>query len=337
MPTVTPKTAGPDMSSPKTQILAALRRASWISGQALADAAGISRAAIWKHIHALRREGYTIQASSGRGYRLEHAPDHLSPEGVHAGLQTELLGRNLICRRSIDSTQNLAKSLGRQGAPEGTAVLAENQTQGRGRRGRSWASIPHGVAVSLILRPKTSPDKAPHFPLLAGTALARAVSRVCGIWPGLKWPNDLLISGRKVIGILAELEAEMDRISAIYLGIGLNINAEAEDIPPDLASVATSLRIQAGRKIDRLDLVRALLEELEAAYYAYRLQGFGPIREAWKEHNITLGRQVRISSGREIITGTAVDINEDGALRVRTEEQELVTVSAGDVQLCPAV
>ncbi len=325
------------MSSSKTQILATLMRNSWISGQALADTAGVSRTAIWKHIHALRQEGYEIHGSSGRGYRLEHAPDRLSAEGVQAGLKTSVLGKEIIFRSQIDSTQNLAKSFGEQGAPEGTVVLAETQDKGRGRRGRIWTPIPHGVAMSIILRPELPPDQAPHFPLLAGAAIGRAITKSCGLQAGLKWPNDILIHGLKVVGILAELDAEMDRINAIYLGIGLNVNAQLSDIPADLSTLATSLYIQSGSKIDRLHLVQTILLELEQAYQTYRMYGFIPIRNSWKEQSITLGRTVRIVSGNKIRTGTAVDLDPEGALILRSDDNQETIVTAGEVQLCPEV
>lgn len=323
------------MNSPKTLILSTLMHATWISGQALADAAGISRTAIWKHIHTLREEGYPIKASSGRGYRLEYIPDRLGAEAVRAGLRTTVLGRTLVSRPEVDSTQNLAKALVQQGALEGTVVLAESQTQGRGRRGRTWSAIPRGVAMSIILRPDIAPDQAPHFPLLAGVAVRRAISRTCKLTPGLKWPNDILIQGLKVVGILAELDAEMDRINAIYLGIGLNVNATREDIPEELASTATSLRIQSGKEIHRLSLVRSVLEELEAAYIIYMSQGFSSIRQAWKDHNITLGQTVRITSGNTDLTGTALDMIDSGALLVRTPDNTERAVTAGEVHLCP--
>lgn len=325
------------MSTPKTQILATLMQREWVSGQALAEAGKISRAAIWKHIHALRQEGFLIQASSGRGYHLAQIPDHLSAEGIQAGLQTATLGRNVIFHPQIDSTQNQAKTLGEQGAVEGTVVLAETQTQGRGRRGRTWAAIPHGVAMSIIFRPELPPDRAPHFPLLAGVAVSRAISRTCNLAPGLKWPNDILLAGMKVVGILAELDAEMDRINAVYLGIGLNVNASLQDIPPELTSTATSLCIQSGREVSRLHLVRAVLEELESAYSTYQARGFAPIRQAWKEINVTLGHKVRIISGQSVVTGTALDILETGALLIRTEDQAEIAITAGEVQLCPQV
>lgn len=325
------------MSSSKTLILAALMRTSWISGQALADTAGVSRTAIWKHIHALRQEGYEIQASSGRGYRLEHAPDRLSAEGVQAGLKTSILGKDIIFRSQIDSTQNLAKSLGEQGAPEGTVVLAETQNKGRGRRGRIWTAIPHGVAMSIILRPDLPPDQAPHFPLLAGAAIGQAITKSCDLQAGLKWPNDILIHGLKVVGILAELDAEMDRINAIYLGIGLNVNALPDEIPADLSTLATSLCIQSGSKVNRLHLVQTVLQELELAYQTYRMHGFAPIRKSWKEQNITLGRTVRIVSGHNIRTGTAVDLDPEGALILRSDDNQETIVTAGEVQLCPEV
>lgn len=325
------------MSSPKTHIVATLMQGSWISGQALADAAQISRTAIWKHIRALRQEGYEIQASSGRGYRLQHMPDRLSAEGVQAGLKTTVLGQDIVFYPHIDSTQNLAKSLGEKGAPEGTVILAETQEQGRGRRGRTWAAIPHGVAMSIILRPDLPPEQAPHFPLLAGAAVDRAITKSCGLKAGLKWPNDILIHGLKVVGILAELDAEIDRINAIYLGIGLNVNAQPHEVPAGLSSLATSLFIQSGHKVDRLHLVQTVLQELESAYKTYQAHGFAPIRQAWKDQNITLGHKVRIVCGETMYTGTALDMLETGAMLLRTEDNTELAISAGEVQLCPQV
>ena len=319
--------------SPRTQILATLLSSAWISGQALADAAGISRTAIWKHIHVLQEEGYPIQAASGLGYRLEFLPDHLGAEAVQAGLQTRALGRQIVFKSSLDSTQNLAKTLVEQGAEEGTVVLAESQSQGRGRRGRLWSSIAKGLAMSVILKPDLPPEKAPQFPILAGVALVRAISRLCPVQAGLKWPNDILIQGRKVVGILAELDAEMDRINAIYLGIGINVNARQEDIPEELRDIATSLALYSGESVHRVYLVRAILEELEAAYTTYLHHGFPPLREEWKKQNITLGRQVHVQCYGQDIHGFAEDMDEHGALLLRTQDGERMAITAGEVHL----
>jgi BirA family biotin operon repressor/biotin-[acetyl-CoA-carboxylase] ligase len=314
-------------------IIQALLEQEMLSGQRLAETAAISRTAVWKHIQALRREGYDIVSEPGRGYRLQGVPDRLHPRLIAFGLDTKILGRKIVFRPEIGSTQDLARELAEQGEPEGCLVIAEKQGAGRGRRGRSWSSLPGSVALSVLFRPPLEPWRVSHFPLLAGVGAARAVAAATGLRPLLKWPNDVLVNGRKVVGILAEMSADAEAITSILLGLGLNVNAAEEDFPPEIRETATSLRREGKRSFSRVDLVKKLLQELEALYEDYLEKGFAPVKALWREMSHTLGREVQVELMDRAIHGLAVDIDASGCLVVRTGDGRDVMVSAGDVSL----
>jgi BirA family biotin operon repressor/biotin-[acetyl-CoA-carboxylase] ligase len=314
-------------------IIQALLEQERLSGQRLAETAAISRTAVWKHIQSLRREGYDIVSEPGRGYRLQGTPDRLHPRLLASGLETELLGRNILFRPEIGSTQDLARELAEHNEPEGCVVVAEKQGAGRGRRGRGWTSLPGSVALSVLFRPPLEPWRVSHFPLLAGVAAARAVAAETGLRPRLKWPNDVLLNGRKAVGILAEMSADAEAIAFILLGMGLNVNAAEEDFPVDIRETATSMRREAKRSFSRVELVKKLLQELEALYVDYLEQGFAPVKTLWRDMSHTLGREVRVELMDRSIEGLAVDIDASGCLVVRTGDGRDVTVSAGDVSV----
>ena len=316
------------MGGVRQVILRALRRGGPVSGEELAREAGVSRTAVWKHIARLRREGYEISSSPGVGYYLKGSRDVLLPEDL-----AEVAGGKwlVIFHRELASTQEVARKLALEGAGEGTVVLAEKQTAGRGRVGRSWSSPPGGVYLSLILRPKLAPPEALRLSLLAGVAVARAIQKVSGLEPRLKWPNDVLIESKKVAGILCELGAETDQVNYVILGTGVNVN---NDPPEELSEVATSLKQELGREIPRTDFIRVLLPELESLYRRLVQEGFEPIRQAWRGLSSTLGSRVMVSSLGEVLQGEALDIDEDGALILRTFDG-LRKVVAGDVSLRP--
>jgi BirA family biotin operon repressor/biotin-[acetyl-CoA-carboxylase] ligase len=316
-------------SSTRETILEALRGSDRISGQELARRANVSRNAVWKHVRALRQEGYGIESCAGSGYRLRSPPDRLVPREIMAGLTTRYMGRSMHCYDELPSTQGVARDLAASGCPEGTVVLAEKQTRGRGRIGRSWSSLPGSVAMSVVLRPAIQPEAASAFPLLAGVAAAGCVEGLTGLRPGLKWPNDLLAGGRKVAGILAELSAELDRINHLVLGIGINVNAQRSQIPPG----ASSLRAECGFMVSRVELVRSMLSELERIYETFLRQGFDPVRQAWTRCSVTLGARVRVRWTHEEIEGTALDIDGRGALIVEADDGTRARVTAGDVRL----
>jgi BirA family biotin operon repressor/biotin-[acetyl-CoA-carboxylase] ligase len=307
----------------------------FVSGEAISDKLGLTRAAVWKHVEALRGHGYRIDAVPARGYRLAAVPDRLTPLELRPLLNTHDLGRELHWFEELPSTSDRAKELADDGAAPGEVVIAAAPTAGRGRRGRSWVSPPRkNLYFSVILRPELPPLRAPELTLVASVAICEAL-RHAGVDAGIKWPNDLLASGKKIAGILTELAAEADRVHWVVVGVGVNVNARAEDFPAELRGEATSVAIERGQAAPRALLAAACLAELEVWIDRHAEQGFGAIREAWRERTVTLGRAVRVvADGREL-DGTAEDIDDSGALLVRTAAG-VERVTSGDVALLRA-
>ena len=301
-----------------------------ISGEYLAAQLGLSRAAVWKRVHRLTAQGYVIEGSPRRGYRLLGVPDKLLPEEVLQGLKTRVFTGPVYYFETLNSTNDLAKELAAQGAPEGAVVVAEAQTGGRGRLGREWDSPPGaGLYVSLVLRPMLPPMELPQITLTTAVAVVRAVRRVAGLAPGIKWPNDLLIKGKKLGGILTEMETESDRIRHVVVGLGLNVNNPG--FPSELAATATSLTLEAGRTFSRVHLLQAWLEEFEELYGRFLQQRFPEILEEWKSYAVTLGKMVTVRQGPREISGQATDVAPDGALLLRTNNGEMVRVTSGEI------
>ncbi len=301
-----------------------------ISGERLAAQLGLSRAAVWKRVHRLKAQGYVIEGSPRRGYRLLAVPDKLLPGEVLQGLKTRILRGPVHHFETLNSTNDLAKELAVQGAPEGALVVAETQTGGRGRLGREWNSPPGvGLYVSLVLRPMLPPMELPQITLTTAVAVVRAVRRVAGLAPGIKWPNDLLINDKKLGGILTEMETESDRIRHVVVGLGLNVNNSG--FPPELAATATSLTLAVGGAYSRVHLLQAWLEEFEALYDRFLHQGFPEILEEWKGYTVTLGRPVTVRQGPREISGQALDVAPDGALLLQTASGEMVRVTSGEI------
>jgi BirA family biotin operon repressor/biotin-[acetyl-CoA-carboxylase] ligase len=311
--------------------LQALREAvSPISGEALAGRLGLSRAGIWKRINRLKAQGYTIEGSPRKGYRLLAIPDKLLPEEIAAGLQVRRLKGPIHHFETLPSTNDLAKELAAGNAPEGTLVVAEAQSRGRGRLGREWDSPPGaGLYVSLLLRPPLPPSDMPQITLTAAVAVVRALRRAAGVAPGIKWPNDLILDGKKLGGILTEMETESDQIRHLVVGLGLNVNNTS--FPAELAELATSLVLATGRAYPRLPILKAWLEEMEDLYQLFLDREFGTILTEWREYTVTLGRDVRVRQGAVEICGQAVEVAPDGALLVQTPAGELVRVTSGEI------
>jgi BirA family biotin operon repressor/biotin-[acetyl-CoA-carboxylase] ligase len=301
------------------------------SGEALSGKLGLSRTAVWKVVNALRDRGYAIEAVPSRGYRLIRVPDRLTALEILPLLETHDLGRTVHAFDSLGSTSELAFRLAGEGAEHGELVVAETQTAGRGRRGRSWAS-PAGknLYLSLVLRPELPPQRAPELTLLAAVAVAEAL-RGEGVEASIKWPNDLQAGGRKIAGILTELSAEADRVHFVTLGIGVNLNAAPADFPPEVAEVATSALRVLGRQVNRATFLARLLKGLEEWLDTHEQEGFQPVRERWRELSSTLGQEVLVKAERRELRGLAEDIDVDGALLLRTEDG-LERVVAGDVE-----
>lgn len=314
--------------------------AGWVSGEDLSQALGVSRTAIWKHIEGLRAAGYALEAQPRLGYRLVGTPDAVTPAEVLPGLTTRAFGRQIEYRETVGSTNDLAKQLARGGAPEGLLVVADEQTAGKGRLGRAWTTPPGAaLAMTLVLRPNLPPYDAPRITLVAAVAVAEAVREVTGLPAGIKWPNDLQLGGRKFCGILTEMEAEMERISFVVCGMGLNANLPRELLPAEFRESATSLMAEAGAKVARAGLVRAVMARFEEAYDQLIAGRFDQVLARWRALSVTLGQQVRVLSvtGAPTLEGTAVDVAEDGALLVREAATGQVhRVLAGEVSLRPA-
>jgi BirA family biotin operon repressor/biotin-[acetyl-CoA-carboxylase] ligase len=307
----------------------------FVPGEAISDKLGLSRAAVWKHVNALRGQGYGIQAQPARGYRLVSIPDRLGELEIAPRLNTHDVGRTLHCAEELPSTNDRARELADEGASHGETVVAESQTAGRGRRGRAWASPPGlNLYLSVVLRPSLPPQRVAELTLVASVAACEAC-RKAGVDAGIKWPHDLLVEGRKVAGILTELSAEPDMVHWVVIGIGVNLNARREDLPTELRDVATSLSIERGQPVPRALFAAALLSELEQWMDLHAAEGFAPVREAWKKRSVTLGREVRVEVDGQAMTGVAEDIDATGALLVRGRSG-VVRVLSGDVHLGPA-
>ncbi len=261
-------------------------------------------------------------------------PELLLPELINTGLQTRIFGARILYRAETETTQELAKELAELGADEGSIAICDEQSGGRGRRGRSFVSPPHvGIYFSIILRPQFKPSAVMQIPLLTGVAVSQAIAGVTALHPRIKWPNDILINGKKVCGILAEMKAGSDIVDYVILGIGVNVNTPGEVFPEDVALIATSLAAESGKPVSRIKLVQGILENLEIFYYEFLTKGFAPIREKWKKWDNTLGSRVEISGNNEIIRGQAMDMDEEGFLLVKTDSGEIKRIVGGDVSL----
>lgn len=321
----------------RSSILHLLRQHSgdYLSGEEIARQLAVSRTAVWKHMQELKQEGYAIDAHSRRGYRLRRIPDLLLPAEIRAAARTRKLGQEIHYFTHIDSTNNEAKKLAFAGAAEGTLVVSEAQNSGRGRLSRGWFSPEQlGIWLSVVLRPPFSPQDAPKCTLLAAVAITRAIGSVCQVTCGIKWPNDILYEGRKLVGILTEMSAEMDAINHIIIGMGINVNMSGSDFPPELRPIATSLAEITGQPVSRLKLLTAVLMELEELYQAAVKCGFTEVLNEWRKYSVTLGQTVDITGINRQYSGLAVDIDEDGALLVETATG-IQKVLAGDVSLRP--
>lgn len=317
------------------------RAGAFVSGEELARLMGVSRTAVHKHMAALRAEGYRIESVPRLGHRLLAAPDRVTPAEIRSGLTTAVLGHQIEYRESLASTNELAKQFARAGAPEGLLVIAEEQTGGKGRLGRTWASPPGvGVWMSVVLRPALPPYEAARLTLCAAVAVAAAVRTVAGVPAGIKWPNDLVVDGfQKLCGILTEMEADWDRVNFAVVGVGINVNTPPAAFPPELQGKATSLLAAGGQPVARAALVQAVLAGLEEAYRQTLAGHFDRVLDRWRAFNVTLGRDVRIlpvAPDQPELTGVAEDVDADGALVVRLPGGEVRRVVAGEVSLRPA-
>ena len=321
--------------STKNQILAFLKesKGNWISGESISRSLSVSRTAIWKHIQKLREDGYLIESSPKKGYLLKKTSHLLLTHEIREGLSTEVFGRrDILYFGETDSTNTRAKALADQGAPEGTVIVAEKQTDGRGRKGRNWFSPSReGIYVSLILRPGISPDEAPKTTLLTAVAVAEALISLTRLKVNIKWPNDILISGKKIAGILTEIKAEMDAIDYIIVGLGLNVNTP--DFPDDIREKATSILIETGAPFSRVRVIKEYLKQYERYYKIFGSIGFDPILARWKTLSNIIGQQITVESMGTEHTGQVQDIDKDGVLILKDNSGQYHRIFSGDVRL----
>ena len=307
------------------------KKQEYFSGDQISQRLGISRQALWKHIQELKERGYEIEAVPHLGYKLLASADRLYEFEVSRDLNTRFTGRKIYYFDTITSTMDEGVRLGLKQAPEGTVVLAESQTKGRGRLGRIWFSPKYkGIYFSLILRPKILPANAPLLTLLTAVSICEAIKDVTGLLLQIKWPNDIFLANKKLGGILTELNAETDKINFLVIGIGLNVNNDKKA----LISGATSLKEHKKEDISRVSLLQSILRKLETNYVILQLKGGSPIIEKWRDYSYTLGKRVKVYCQKEHIEGEAVDIDIDGGLLVRKDSGVVEKVMAGDVVHC---
>lgn len=316
------------------RILELLRRQEgFLSGEDIGRELSITRAAVWKGIKKLREEGYEIEAVTNRGYRLTNPETMYNKRELEQGLKTKTMGQTIYFYEETDTTNNRARELALEGAPEGTLVVAEKQTAGRGRRGKVWESpLGTGIWMSLVLRPQIMPAEASVLTLLCGLATAEAIEAETGLSAGIKWPNDILINGKKAVGILMEMDCEMSEVHFAIPGIGINVNTAS--FPPEIAEIATSLYLECGKTVSRRRLVHKVLERLEEHYETFlRTGSFAAMLEDYRKHCITLGKEVHVL-GREPFFAEALDITPEGELLVRRADNgKEEVVFSGEVSI----
>lgn len=328
------------MRTDKADILALLRSSEgYVSGQQMCEQFGVSRTAVWKVINQLKEEGYTIESVTRRGYRLLASPrDILSASEIASRLTTSWVGRKLYYFESTGSTNTDAKRYADAGDPHGTTVVADMQTEGKGRRGRKWQS-PAGTTVSftIVLKPTFSPDKASMITLIAAISVAQAIEEICHVEAKIKWPNDIVVNRKKVCGMLTEMSMtpEMDDIQHIVVGIGINVNNESTaDFSEEIRETASSLRIETGKKINRAELVERTLAHFEQNYGLFEQSlDLTALKEVYQEHLINLNEKVRVLDPAGEYTGVAKGITKTGELVVEREDGQTVNVYAGEVSV----
>jgi len=307
------------------------RPEGFTSGADLSRTLRVSRNTVWKHVRRLRALGCVLEGKSARGYRVTRMPDSLRPEFVQAGLRTKTWGRSYRAYETLGSTNDACQAWAREGAPAGSVVAAEAQTQGRGRLNRSWF-LPKSksLAFSILLRPKLPPGELPLLTLASAVGVALAMGDE-GLSVGIKWPNDVEWKGRKLCGILTEAQADLDRLQYAVVGIGINVNAGTKDFPPDLRDRAASLSQALGQSVDRPSFLRKALERLEEVHGWLESGRSDRMLTEWRARSTVLGHQVRIRQGDRTLYGQAQDVDAQGALLVRNDVGMVERVTAGDV------
>lgn len=322
------------MSSTRNKLIEILseHKGEFVSGQELSEKLQVSRSAIWKHMNELKKDGYEIEGVAKKGYRIISLPKNVSENTIMWGLETKWLGKNIIHKESLDSTQTLAHQLALDGAKHGTIVVADEQTKARGRVSRKWFS-PKGksISMSLILRPNILPYLAPQLTLLTATVLANTLDQHCHVTPQIKWPNDILLNGKKVAGILTEMQAEQDTVLHVIIGIGMNINHDVNEIPEEIQHRATSLKIETGKEWAIVPIIQQILQMFEEKYDQYLISGFKDVKETWENYGFKINERLKITTGKETWEAIFRGIGEDGALLAEKSDGKIEKIYSAEI------
>lgn len=318
----------------KTEILKILRESKdYVSGQELCTGLGVSRTAIWKVMNQLKEEGYEINAISNKGYKLAAQEDVLSKEEIESRMETERIGRKVLYFNELDSTNTYAKKAAEEPDSDGTLIVADTQNAGKGRRGKTWVSFKEtGIWMTIILKPKIAPKSASMLTLVAGMAVCTGISKVLQLETRIKWPNDVIINGRKICGILTEMSTEIDYINHVVVGIG--VNANMEEFPEEIKQTATSLALEQGHKIMRAELIAGIMKEFEQFYHIFlETENLENLQEEYNSRLVNRGKEVVILTGDSKLEAIACGIDKDGELLVKTKDGSLQAIVAGEVSV----
>ena len=312
----------------RDKILYLLSGGDFVSGEKLAEHLDVSRTAIWKQMKALKALGYEIESIKNKGYRLVSRPDIPIAEEITSGLDTRIIGKEVHYFKSLSSTNVFGKKLVEDGAHEGAVVVADVQTSGRGRKDRKWSSPKGGLWFSVVLYPHIPPHRGMLVTMVSSVSVAQGIKEVTGLSPVIKWPNDLLLNGKKVCGVLTELDAEMDRINYTVVGIGVNVN---NSIDEKLQNTAISLIQESGSKISRVKLLKSILKYLDENYSRLRSGDYGSVRDLWFSHAKIIGKRIRVKGEKTVIEGTVSEIDDSGCLILDTGNG-IARIVSGDVE-----
>ncbi len=318
----------------KEKILKALygNKGNYISGEELAEKFGVSRTAIWKQINTLRNEGYSIETTNKKGYCLLDNDNKLVPIELISNVKTKTMGKNILCFDSIDSTNNYAKQIAYE-APHGTTIISDEQVGGRGRLGRGWNSPKgEGVWMSIIVKPNIPPTEGTKMTQIAAAAVCMGIRNTTGMEVFIKWPNDIILNGKKVCGILTEMTGELNQVAYIVVGIGINVNIEW--FPEELKDKATSLLIESKEKLSRKQLIVSIINEFEKLYEDYIENGnLSNTVNICRKYSAMLGKRVRVIQGNKEDMATAIDITDEGVLMVKLDDGKEQLIMSGEVSI----
>lgn len=318
----------------REKIIQLLNKADdYISGEEISRQLGVSRTAVWKVINHMKEEGYEIESVTRKGYRLISSPDVLNEEELRYNLDTNILGNKIISYDTVDSTNQQAKKIALEGAKEGTIIISEEQTAGKGRRGKYWVSPPNtGIWMSVVLRPDIMPENASMLTLVAGLSVCKAIREITGLEALIKWPNDIVINGKKICGLLTEMNSEIDYVNFVVVGIGINVNTEG--FPPELEKMATSLMIEGNKNYERKKIVNKILEIFEIYYKKYLdTEDLTNMIEEYNTCCINIGREVQVISKHKNLQGKVKKITEKGELIITDSQGQDIEVTSGEVSV----